>query len=459
MSPFKFESLTFAERVHLDTVVGKSYNVLKHGYVTPENVKIAYPILKANEIRTAMMPMITEKTNVITGNSLKEIAEEFSLSVSASASAMMFSASIAVDFKKETKSSTEMAYCKLWHLAIKKRESLANDDDYKKHLHPQFESDINNLTPEKFFEKYGTHLITEAWFGGRLEFNFSKEKQINETKEDIKTEVKAAYGKMASAKSASEIKKSTKDVFGSSDMTSQIVGGTSISVHSEESFVEEYKKWTASLAKSENLEFCALPSEGALVPLWELCKNPARARLLENYYKQIAASNGSMLAKAELYVKNIQFVNHSNATQAKRSCPDGYVLVDKDLNAGAKGDYIYMCYELGQGKSNSITNCLLDEASKAANPAHGIPWTIRGKRANYYRHSMDLNKGAKGQYIYFYHTKDTNFSPIKRMTVVFQDEKIAEEDWEVVRWGRTGQAGDCNKSVGGKYIYIYVNRG
>ena len=207
MSPFKFESLTFAERVHLDTVVGKSYNVLKHGYVTPENVKIAYPILKANEIRTAMMPMITEKTNVITGNSLKEIAEEFSLSVSASASAMMFSASIAVDFKKETKSSTEMAYCKLWHLAIKKRESLANDDDYKKHLHPQFESDINNLTPEKFFEKYGTHLITEAWFGGRLEFNFSKEKQINETKEDIKTEVKAAYGKMASAKSASEIKK------------------------------------------------------------------------------------------------------------------------------------------------------------------------------------------------------------------------------------------------------------
>ena len=100
----------------------------------------------------------------------------------------------------------------------------------------------------------------------------------------------------------------------------------------------------------------------------------------------------------------------------------------------------------------------MEETKNSKNAAANINQTSNRISSKYYRHGMDLNKGAGGNYIYLYYTKDTRFTPIKRMEVVFGDEEIAKEDWEVVFWAGSNQAGDCNKSVGGKYIYIYMKR-
>lgn len=459
MAPLNVTSINTKERIVLETVVGRSYNVLENPYVTPEKVNTKYPILMMNKIKTAITTPRKQDTEYISGNSLREIAEAFSVSVSASSEAMMFSASVSTDFAKETKSSSEMAYCKVLYLSIKRKESFAEVDEYKKHLDPRFVRDLNSLAPELFFKNYGTHLITDAWFGGRLEFNFSKEKKKNETKESVKTSVEAGFKKIFSTKVSTEFNKEVKEVFENSSIVARAVGGSGIAISDLESFGKEYGNWIKSLDKGdENWSFCGLPDENSLVPLWELTNNPSRRKELKDYYFKKASLTRNGLEKTELFVKDITFVNHSNRNQAIHSRPAGYILVDKDLNAGAKGDYIYLCYKLGEGKSDAITNCLMEETKNSKNAAANINQTSNRISSKYYRHGMDLNKGAGGNYIYLYYTKDTRFTPIKRMEVVFGDEEIAKEDWEVVFWAGSNQAGDCNKSVGGKYIYIYMKR-
>ena len=459
MAPLNVTSINAKERIDLETVVVRSYNVLQNAYVSPEKVNTQYPIVTMNKIRTAISKPRMQETEYMAGNSLREIAEALSVSVSANSEAMMFSASVSVDFEKETKSSSEMAYCKVLHLAIKRKESFAEGDKYKDHLDPNFVRDLESLAPELFFKKYGTHLITDAWFGGRLEFNFSKEKKMNESKESLKTSVEAGFKKIFSTKTSTDFSKEVKEVFENSTIVARAVGGSGIAISDLESFGKQYENWIKSLDKGEeNWAFCGVPDKNSLVPLWELTNNFSRRKKLEDYYFKEAALTKNKLEKIEFFVKDITFVNHSNRNQAIHSRPSGYILVEKDLNAGAKGDYIYLCYKLGEGKSGAITNCVMEETKKPRSPASNIDMRNKGVWSKYYRHGMDLNKGAGGNYIYLYDTIDTRFSPIKLIEIVFGDEKIASEDWEVIFWAGSNQAADCNKSVGGKYIYIYMKR-
>lgn len=459
MAPLNVISINAKERIVLETVVGRSYNALKHAYLSPENVNTQYAVVNMNEITTAITKPKKQETEYLAGNSLKEMAEALSLSVSANSKAMMFSASVSVDFKRETKSSSEMAYCKVLHLAIKRKESFAEGDKYKEHLNTRFINDLDHLDPELFFEKYGTHLITDAWFGGRLEFNFSKEKKMNESKESIKTSVEAGFKKIFSTKTSTDFSKDVKEVFENSKIVARAVGGSGIAISDLESFGKEYGNWIKSIDKGEeNWALCGVPHKSSLVPLWELSENPSRRAKLKKYYFEKAALVENGLEKKEYFVEAITFVNHSNRSQAIHSRPSGYVLVDKDLNAGAKGDYIYLCYRLGEDKSKAITNLVMEETKKSKSPATDIDMMNKGVRSKYYRHGMDLNKGAGGNYIYLYQTKDRSFPPIKLIEVVFGEEEIDSEDWEAVFWVGSNQAGDCNKSVGGKYIYIYMKR-
>lgn len=131
MAPLNVTSINAKERIVLETVVGRSYNALKHAYLSPENVNTQYAIVNMNEITTAITKPKKQETEYLAGNSLKEMAEALSLSVSANSKAMMFSASVSVDFKRETKSSSEMAYCKVLHLAIKERKVLLREINIK----------------------------------------------------------------------------------------------------------------------------------------------------------------------------------------------------------------------------------------------------------------------------------------------------------------------------------------
>ncbi|MDR1748309.1 MAG: hypothetical protein LBR47_04550 [Spirochaetaceae bacterium] len=115
--------------------------------------------------------------------------------------------------------------------------------------------------------------------------------------------------------------------------------------------------------------------------------------------------------------------------------PAGFIKCPQDLNKGASGDYIYLCYKKQQ--SDTVITDIRISSDK----------TISG----YTRIDVDLNKGAGGDYLYLFYRKDTLGSTgaggITDITFVTGKNASAPS-------GYTKIDVDLNKGAGGEYIYL-----
>lgn len=114
--------------------------------------------------------------------------------------------------------------------------------------------------------------------------------------------------------------------------------------------------------------------------------------------------------------------------------PAGFVKVNKDLNKGAGGDYMYLCYKMGSGA-----------------PVTGLVVTTSTSHPNVYEHcvrvSTDLNKGAGGDYIYLWITRDPDCAAVTDIIVLEGKGAGAPE-------GYTKINKDLNAGAGGAYLYF-----
>jgi len=120
--------------------------------------------------------------------------------------------------------------------------------------------------------------------------------------------------------------------------------------------------------------------------------------------------------------------------------PDGWAKINKDLNAGAGGAYLYFAFDRGAG--DPITNIIFLLNKDEAAPPH------------YHRIDVDLNKGAGGAYIYAAFTREpSQGKPIADLDVILGDNSGIQPQ---APWQRIDV--DLNKGAGGKYIYlVYKN--
>lgn len=114
--------------------------------------------------------------------------------------------------------------------------------------------------------------------------------------------------------------------------------------------------------------------------------------------------------------------------------PAGYVKVNADLNAGAGGDYIYVCYKKGVGAPITGLYVTIDSGSPPTDP-------------RYTRIDVDLNDGAGGDYIYLWTTKDPDCAAIDDIIVQFGKNSRPPA-------GYTWIGVDLNRNAGGQYIWL-----
>lgn len=210
-----------------------------------------------------------------------------------------------------------------------------------------------------------------------------------------------------------------------------------------------------SLNDDKNYDICHIPDENSFLPLWSLCGNAGRKKALEDKFNELQAAAEESLWAKNRFVTDIKFVSNKDASAAKRSCPEGYDVIDKDLNKGAGGNFIYLCYKLG-AKKDALTNFCM-EISGGGRKAEEHVETHQNKKSTYTRNGQDLNQGSRGDYIYFNTTKDSSFQPVSRVDVLHDNETLAKE-WMPVHWVGTNDPADCNKSVRGSYVYIMYKR-
>jgi hypothetical protein len=113
--------------------------------------------------------------------------------------------------------------------------------------------------------------------------------------------------------------------------------------------------------------------------------------------------------------------------------PTGFTKIPRDLNSGAGGDYVYVCYKRGVGAP--ITGLYVTKGWVTPNvPEHCtiVP--------------VDLNRTVGGDYIYLWYTKDPSCAVVDDLIVLFNNEAVPD--------GYTKINYDLNRNAGGDFIYF-----
>lgn len=116
--------------------------------------------------------------------------------------------------------------------------------------------------------------------------------------------------------------------------------------------------------------------------------------------------------------------------------PLGYECIPVDLNKGASGRYLYLCYKRGKPGEQGISDLHISVGKDSAYNQ----WSFI---------DQDLNQGAGGEYLYLYSKKDAAKPAIKQLTVIFSMNSDVSPST-----GFHKVNVDLNLKAGGKYIYL-----
>ena len=126
---------------------------------------------------------------------------------------------------------------------------------------------------------------------------------------------------------------------------------------------------------------------------------------------------------------------------------EGWTAIEKDLNAGAGGAYVFLLYKTGTNKDNAITDFYLKTGSS--------PESLEHNGRTYYPApgvgGTNLNYDTDGTKIYLFYTKG-NFDDGRAVTSISFNGTASGG----VTRDDTGIACDLNKGAHGEYIYMHV---
>jgi len=452
--------------------VGYGYNVITSPYITPTDIKYDNAIVDPNKMDSLIKKKAAgvTRTRISSGSDAKEYTNDFNTKIEAGGSYLLFSASLKLEFDYKEKSTEDNVYIKCESCRLTDTEYFEGTT-YKSYLSAQFKADVLKLTPGQLFEKYGTHLIAQIHFGGRLSFNYLYHKKSDENSTKIVSDVKASFASYTGSVSTTSAE-TNKRVIENSDITVVTIGGKAYDMSTPDSFKANYSKWLDSITNHTASNYneicmpCEILSMNNLVPIWKLCSDAVKAKAIEDEFNRLVKLQDSSFFALPKYVDDYCFVTAAykeGGPVAKRKCPVGYNLVDVDLNAGSGGQYIYLCQKFSETSTTPLTDMFLeyyDKGQKSATQKR----THKGNVANYVMNPNDLNAGAGGKYIYLWTTKDKTATkkPIKEIGAFALSKAAGPNDipapWEVVYWYNSNDGGDVNKGAGGKFVYLAVKR-
>jgi hypothetical protein len=146
---------------------------------------------------------------------------------------------------------------------------------------------------------------------------------------------------------------------------------------------------------------------------------------------------GVLLAPALAYPQDmVSEIVVINGGSAGIPPPLGYTKINVDLNRGAGGDFIYVCYKKGVGAP--ITGLWVTLGG-------GQPPSDRG----FTRINVDLNRGAGGDFIWLWYTKDPACTMISNLAVIRGGSANI-----LPPAGFTKINVDLNRGAGGDFIYL-----
>ncbi len=172
------------------------------------------------------------------------------------------------------------------------------------------------------------------------------------------------------------------------------------------------------------------------------------------------------------FIKNFVITYYKNSTQAYQNAEQaantngagvGYGICGTDLTKGTGGDYyVYVAWSYTYNPNEAVRGVKINHASGTSYPISnsGVNWyPINSGVHNWVPqlHSdgcVDLNKGAGGDDLTLYITKDVNYGPpITNFTCKVDDSSISS-GWYAITTLQDGRHLDVNAGASGNYLYL-----
>ncbi|MBB6497796.1 MAC/perforin domain-containing protein [Methanococcus maripaludis] len=439
-------SNTIDELPGLDAL-GTGYDIFGE-YANPKSVKSKiFNLGPQKEIvvegKTFLIPEVVRYTEVMQGvfdsrfgKTLKEYSEKLKVSTGLKGNYGFFQGSITASFDKSTLQRSEYEYStvnddvKKWVIALPSKTDLK----VKSMLDSTFSRDLNGkMDPETLFDTYGAYYLHEVIVGARCSYNSSVNKKTLDQSVNVEVAAEMSYKKFVNSISVDEktqYESQIKEFDSNSSTGTEVLGGKPEYGH----YINQsgnYDKWIESII--DYPVFSGF-TENSLVPIWELCTNDTRKTELENAFPAYAEKK--TMPYSQYCITDLSVIESDKGGAAP---PYGFKKVDMDLNKGAGGKYIYLCYKEGLDTTTPITDIVV----------------LHGKNADapngYTKINVDLNHKAGGKYIYFAYSRQTNKDPIRSVVVVKGKNANAPYGYEKIDY-------DLNKGAGGEYLYLCYSR-
>jgi hypothetical protein len=418
------------------------------------------PIFKAEEVQKRLQKKSAPKQNshTIMGQTLKDYCNDFSTQLELKADYPLFTGKITSEFDKEQSTKTNVYFVKSLNGYPKYSEYINVTKDLNTILDDTFESDLNSdMKPQDLFSTYGTHVVVEALMGAHCEYNYTYSSKETQTKTQVKLKAEATYRFISGSGSADD-KTVATEFLSNTSFTSALSGGKDIDASTLDNLIKKMPDWVASLATSTPTIY-GVSNMNSFIPIWTFAKEDARKQELQNYYKNRGGDIQKLIDSMSIipeptpaptpecnYIQSIRILSAKKDKDSKGQLYGGYTRIGKDLNKGARGNYIYISYDTTTDPSKALTD---------------IRVTFGGNKlpSNYIKNDHDLNAGAGGDYIYLWTSTDSHAGkPIKAIDVFFGKNADMPTGFTVVDYNNSGKAADLNHGAGGEYIYIGISR-
>jgi hypothetical protein len=373
------------------------------------------------------------------GETVSEYLSTMSNKFEAGGKYKLFSGSVKVNFDQSYYSINKTSFATVQFKANKWTYEVIsnrrNGGDLRSYMDEQAAKDINDDTKDfRFiFKTYGTHVITGVTMGARMDYSSTMVSSFNKTGKSLsvltEADFKWATGS-ANAKNAYSSETERKEFQEYRQVRRKVWGGNSEygfymeNTDQNSTFQDKFSPWLSSIDINNMVmnDF----TENSMLPIWEFVSdsNSTRREYLKTSYEQylkesqISQYDGNLPSRNCIIDIIVRTSKNSNMPETIDYNGNRYTKMDMDLNRKAKGDFIYLYYLYGSdsttGSLKPITRLWLSQDKK-----EGKAKTLPG--SNFELIDCDLNKGAGGHYIYLFVSRSKQetyslYDPVTRST-------------------------------------------
>ncbi|MEZ4940942.1 MAG: MAC/perforin domain-containing protein [Saprospiraceae bacterium] len=320
-------------------------------YAIPENVD--FILYNKNEI------------NSIYGQDIREYQENLSISAGVKVKYLGFKASVKTNFAQQYYTHEDFQFATVKNLVSRWRLSLPFDvQTLQGMLTTEAAADLEYLEPAALFSKYGHFMLTEAVIGARVDYSASARRTQEYSSDNFQLYARASYNWAVGNLSVDVSSQygQTLQTFRSQAQINLITKGGA-SQYGQSILEGDYSPWIESIR--DNPVLCDF-TQRSLLPIWELCQNPARKAELEQYFEQLNGENElPPLTKDPLLITDIKIMEVPISDETTISADDpllaefarrqvpGYTVLQDNINNDGCSSALFLAYK---EEKQSITN-------------------------------------------------------------------------------------------------------